>query len=76
MGELTDLIFTLIGKLGRWYNVKGQRISFIIWALVMIYWMARNLELGLMVQSGGCVVSFGLHVYGWWNWKNKNIGTK
>jgi hypothetical protein len=74
MGEITDLIFTLIGKLGRWYNVKGQRICFIIWSFVMLYWIARNIELGLVVQSGGCIVSLGFHIYGYWNWKDKNIG--
>ena len=74
MGELTDLIFTAIGKLGRWLNIKGKRLCFILWAFVMIYWIARNWELGLISQTCGCVISFGLHIYGYWNWKDKKIG--
>lgn len=74
MGELTDLIFTLLGKLGRWFNVKGQRICFVLWAICLAYWMARNASMGLIVQTGGCLVSFLFHLYGWWNWKNKGIG--
>lgn len=74
MGELTDLIFTLLGKAGRWFNVKGQRICFVLWFFCLLYWTARNLELGLMVQSAGCIFSMGLHAYGFWNWKKNNIG--
>lgn len=74
MGEITDLIFTLLGKLGRYFNVKGRRICFIIWAFCLMYWMARNINLGLIVQTGGCFVSFCFHVYGYWNWKREKIG--
>ena len=75
MGEITDLIFTVLGKAGRWFNVRGQRICFVIWSICLIYWMIRNCNLGLMVQTGGCLFSLGMHLYGWWNWKDKNIGT-
>lgn len=74
MGELTDLIFTLLGKLGRFFNVRGQRVCFILWAICLLYWIARNIEMGLMVQTGGCVVSLLFHIYGFWNWKKKGIG--
>ncbi len=74
MGELTDLIFTLLGKFGRWFNIKGKRICFVLWILCLIYWTARNVCLGLIVQSIGCIVSIGFHVYGYWNWKDKGIG--
>ncbi len=74
MGEITDLIFTLLGKLGRWFNVRGQRLCFIVWGICLAYWTVRNIQLGLIVQSCGCVVSFGLHAYGFWNWKDKGIG--
>lgn len=74
MGELTDLVFTLLGKFGRVLNVRGKRLCFLIWAVCLIYWMIRNFDLGLFVQTGGCIVSLGLHLYGWWNWKEKKIG--
>lgn len=74
MGELTDLIFTLLGKLGRWYNVRGNRICFIIWSISLSYWCFRNIDLGLKVQSTGCLFSLGMHLYGFWNWKDKGIG--
>lgn len=74
MGELTDLIFTLLGKLGRWFNIKGQRICFLLWAICLIYWMIRNFSMDLYVQTGGCLISLGMHLYGWWNWKDKGIG--
>lgn len=74
MGEITDLIFTILGKLGRWLNVKGRRACFIIWAVCLAYWMARNAAMGLIVQTMGCLVSFGFHVYGYWNWTKEKIG--
>lgn len=74
MGEFTDLIFTLIGKLGRWFNIKGQKICFILWGIVMIYWIFRNWQMGLMVQTGGCVVSLMMHIYGYYNWSKNKIG--
>lgn len=74
MGEWSDLIFTLLGKLGRWFNIRGRRVCFIIWALCLVYWMARNASMGLIVQTVGCIVSFGMHVYGYWNWKKQKIG--
>jgi len=75
LGELTDLIFTILGKTGRWFNVKGQRICFVIWNICLLYWIFRDLQLGLMVQAGGCLFSFCVHVYGFFNWKKKGIGT-
>lgn len=74
MGELTDLVFTLLGKLGRWFNIKGKRVCFIMWAFCLVYWMIRNFSMDLYVQTGGCVVSLCLHLYGFWNWKDKGIG--
>lgn len=75
MGEITDLIFTLLGKSGRWFNVVGKRICFLIWGVCVVYWAIRNWELGLMVQTGGCLFSLGLHIYGWYYWKKEAIGT-
>ena len=74
MGELTDLLFTVLGKMGRWFNVKGQRICFVLWVICLIYWMVRNFSMDLYVQTGGCLISLGFHLYGWWNWKDKGIG--
>jgi len=74
MGELTDLLFTVLGKMGRWFNVKGQRICFVLWVICLIYWMVRNFSMDLYVQTGGCLISLGFHFYGWWNWKDKGIG--
>lgn len=76
MGEWTDLFFTVLGKLGRWMNVKGKRICFVMWAVCLVYWMARNWGMDLWVQTGGCLVSFCLHVYGYYNWSKKGIGEK
>lgn len=75
MGELTDLVFTVLGKLGRFLNVKGKRICFIIWGICLAYWSVRNYEMGLMVQTLGCIFSFGLHGYGYWNWRKNGIGS-
>ena len=74
MGELTDLVFTLLGKLGRFMNARGRRLCFLIWILCLGYWALRNYSLGLMVQTGGCLVSILFDVYGYWNWKDKGIG--
>lgn len=74
MGEITDLIFSILGKLGRWMNIKGKRVCFIIWAVCLMYWVIRNACMGLMVQTGSCAFSLCLHIYGWYNWKKEKIG--
>jgi len=74
MGELTDLIFSLLGKAGRVFNIQGKRICFILWSICLLYWAARNISLGLKVQAASCFVSILFHVYGHWNWKRKKIG--
>jgi len=74
LGELTDLVFVILGKLGSWLNAKGRRVCFVVWAAVLLYWGARNIQLGLMVQTGGCLVSLGIHLYGYLNWKKEGIG--
>ena len=74
MGEITDLIFSLLGKAGRIANIQGKKICFIIWTLCLVYWAVRNLSLGLKVQTISCFISIGFHVYGFVNWKRKKIG--
>ncbi len=74
MGEITDLLFTILGKLGRWMNVKGRRACFIVWGICLVYWTARNIGMGLKVQTAGCLVSLAFHIYGYWNWKREKIG--
>lgn len=74
MGEITDLIFTVLGKFGRVLNIRGQRICFIVWSVCLSYWTFRNYELGLKVQTIGCLVSLTMHAYGFYNWGKKGIG--
>lgn len=74
MGEMTDLVFVILGKLGRWFNVQGKKICFILWAICLAYWIVRNWNMNLLVQTGGCFFSFWLHVYGYYNWTKKGIG--
>ena len=76
MGEISDLVFTVLGKLGRWMNVKGKRTCFVVWAICLLYWMARNWGMDLWVQTGGCLVSLCLHIYGYYNWRKNGIGEK
>lgn len=76
MGEWTDLFFTVLGKLGRWMNVKGKRVCFVMWAVCLVYWMARNWGMDLWVQTGGCLVSLCFHIYGYYNWSKNGIGEK
>lgn len=73
MGELTDLVFSLIGKLGRWFNVEGKRICFLLWGACMLYWTFRNFQLGLVVQTCSCLATFLMDMYGYWNWRRKGI---
>jgi nicotinamide riboside transporter PnuC len=74
MGELTDLVFTVLGKFARWFNIKGKRICFILWAICLFYWMVRNFSMDLYVQTAGGIISFVMYIYGWWNWRDKGIG--
>ncbi len=73
LGEALDTIVSLSGKYGRWLNVRGNRACFVIWSACVLYWVGRNIYLGLYSQAFFCAVSLGFHVYGFINWKNIKI---
>lgn len=73
-GEILDTIISLAGKYGGWLNARGKRFCFIIWSICMIYWAARDFNLGLYSQSIFCVFSLGINLYGYTNWKKKGLG--
>ncbi len=71
IGEILDIIFALLGKVGRVFNNYGKKICFIIWAFVCCYWVARNIYLNLYAQSFFCIVSICMHIHGWFTWKKR-----
>lgn len=73
IGESLDTFFSLLGKIGRWYNVRGKRICFIIWSVGLIYWIVRDFYLHLFSQGCFCFVSLILNAYGFYTWKKKGI---
>lgn len=76
IGELLDTIVSISGKYGRWLNIKGKRICFIIWALCATYWAFRDFYLNLWSQGFFCLFSVGLNMYGFFEWKRKMFGEK
>lgn len=73
IGEVLDTIVSLSGKYGRWLNVKGNRICFLIWVGCATYWTVRDVYLELYSQAFFCVLSVGLNAYGFINWGKKRI---
>ena len=73
-GEAFDIIASLAGKYGQWLNSRGKKFCFIIWSICMLYWSARDFNLGLYSQSVFCVFSLALNCYGYFNWKKQGIG--
>jgi hypothetical protein len=73
-GEFLDLIFSLLGKWGRWQNNKGRRVCFVIWSFCAAYWAVRDFYLNLWTQGFFCLVSVAMHWHGYWNWKRNKIG--
>jgi len=71
MGEITDLIFSIIGKAGRFLNARGKRVCFIVWIICLMYWTCRNYSLGLKVQTISTFISASLNVYGYITWGKK-----
>ena len=77
LGELTDLVFSLLGKVGRFLNAKGKRVCFIIWIVCLSYWTVRNYYLGLKVQTIGTFISAMINLYGFFSWgKDKKVKKK
>lgn len=76
VSELFDTAFSLLGKYGRWLNVKGKRWCFVIWSVCCMYWVYRDLMVGLYSQAFFCITSIGLHMYGFFNWKKERFGEK
>jgi hypothetical protein len=74
IGEIFDTIVSLTGKYGRWLNTRGKRISFLIAALNCVYWMLRDFYIGFYSQGFFCLISIGLHLYGYWYWGKNRIG--
>ncbi len=73
-GEVFDIVASLAGKYGQWLNSRGKKFCFIIWSICMLYWSARDFNLGLYSQSVFCVFSLALNCYGYFNWKKNGIG--
>lgn len=71
--EAFDTIVSLSGKYARWLNVRGKRACFIIWFFCVLYWAVRDVYVGFYSQAFFCIISLGLHVYGYWNWGKKGM---
>ena len=71
--EILDTLVSLSGKYGRWLNVRGKRLCFVIWSACVAYWCIRDISIGLYSQAVFCVFSLGLNVYGFINWKKKGF---
>lgn len=76
VGEALDTAFSLLGKYGRWLNVRARRTCFIVWSIAVTYWALRDIHLELYSQAFFCFVSLGFHIYGFYNWKRKKVGEK
>lgn len=68
LGEILDTIASLSGKYGRWLNVKRKRQCFLIWSVVCLYWIWRDINLQLWSQGFFCLFSLGLNLYGYVYW--------
>lgn len=74
IGEILDTCFSMLGKYGRWLNVKAKRICFIIWAVCAAYWTIRDIQLEVYSQAIFCIISIGIDIYGFFHWKKKGVG--
>lgn len=68
IGEAADTIFSLMGKGGRWLNIKRNRSCFLVWSVCVIWWAIRDFYVGFYSQGIFCLVSLCFHVYGWIEW--------
>jgi len=73
VSEIFDTVVSLSSKYGRWLNARGKKLCFIIWGVCTVYWAVRDFYLGLYSQSFFCIFSVGLNIYGYFNWKRKEI---
>jgi len=74
IGEILDTIVSLSGKYARWLNARAKSACFIISALNCVYWMFRDFYIGFYSQGFFCLISIGLHLYGYYHWKKNGIG--
>lgn len=70
-----DTVFNILGKYSKWLNVRGKRINFILTSICLLYWVGRDFQVGMYSSAFFAIFSLALNVYGYWNWKNKGIGT-
>jgi nicotinamide riboside transporter PnuC len=68
IAEVLDASFSLLGKYGKWLNVKKNRLCFIVWSVSLTFWIFRDLYLGLYSQAFFCLVSLVFNFYGFYNW--------
>jgi hypothetical protein len=71
IAEALDTVASLTGKWGRWLNIQKSRNCFIVWGLVTMYWLVRDIHIGLYSQAAFCLISIGFHVYGYLKWSKK-----
>lgn len=72
--EAFDTAFNMLGKYGKWLNVKGKRSCFILWIICCVYWFFIDLKRNLISQAIFTIFSIGFHGYGFYNWKVKKFG--
>ena len=71
ISESLDTAFSLLGKYGRWMNAKGKKVCFIIWNICVLYWIVRNMYIGLYSQAIFCLVSVFINTFGYFKWSEK-----
>lgn len=73
--QAVDTVFNILGKYCRWLNVRGRRVNFILSSVCLAYWTVRDCQVGMYSSALFAIVSLALNAYGYWNWKDKGIGT-
>lgn len=72
--ETCDALCLISSKVARVLNVRAKRACFIIWTVGSLYWLYVDLHRQLYAQAIGCIISIGIHIYGYWHWGKKGIG--
>jgi nicotinamide riboside transporter PnuC len=64
---------TAITIFGTYLNAKQNQYGFIVWGICNMLWLGVDFTRGIYAQAALYVVFIGFNIYGWIQWKKKEL---
>ena len=72
MDFIIQVIAVVLSLVGYYYNIKKNKISFVLWFIANCLWIAINVQHGIWSQAGLLVVYNIGSLIGFFQWRTTN----